>query len=171
MRPDRMVLPPTSITSASAGQSVDPAGRISAIRLRSMTRVPGRTAAPVPSKIRPPVSTRVPSGPCGPGGIGIRRGSSVVRAFESIHILRSCALCWPCATPETVSAPTRASCRNSAGRFLMWIVSGVGRVRFVSRTDQLHSSVAAAVLTGRSVALIDTPPRGRGKVPLPDFRR
>ncbi len=65
------------------------------MRFRLMTTVAGRAGAPVPSKTRPPLSTMTPSGPRGPGGTGMRRGSSVVWVFDgSIHLRLSCALSW-----------------------------------------------------------------------------
>src|SRR5215472_13570554 len=73
----RMVLPATSTTSAFFGQSVDEAGKIFEILLRSMISVPSWAALPVPSKILPPRKTSVRSGPIGPGFTGIRRGSSL----------------------------------------------------------------------------------------------
>src|SRR5215472_63919 len=63
MSPGRIVLPEASTTSAFFGHSVDDAGTIFEILLRSMTRLPSRAAVPVPSKILPPRKTRTRSGP------------------------------------------------------------------------------------------------------------
>src|SRR5262249_17513746 len=43
----------------------------------------------VPSKILPPRSTSVPSGPRGPGFTGMRRGSSLTAVFGSRNLRRS----------------------------------------------------------------------------------
>src|SRR5207248_762034 len=81
--------------------------RIFATLFLSITSVPSRAGAPVPSKILPLRRTSVPSGPRGPGFTTVRRGSSLTGVFGSRNFLRSCAfscvqLCEPKSKRKTI---------------------------------------------------------------------
>ena len=86
INPGNTVFPFKSITSASEGQSVDPEGKTAFILFRSNTIDPLNIGFPVPSNIRPPVRTKVLSGPLRTfGSAGTRRGSSETTILSSSH--------------------------------------------------------------------------------------
>ena len=104
------VRPATSMTRAPVGQSADAGGSTLVMRLRSMTRVPSRAGAPVPSKILPPRRTIAPSGPWGPGATGTRRGSSLVGVPGASERRRSEARV--CAIPGAADSNAKATNRR-----------------------------------------------------------
>src|SRR5262249_48578392 len=75
---------------------------------------------PVPSKIRPPRMTSVPSGPCGSGLTGTRRGSSETGVLGSSVFFRSSARPWAAARGTRQTATIAATgAKHDKARALM----------------------------------------------------